>query len=186
MRRVLHLLHWQATVPGVTKSWTQLSNWAQWEESGFPWWLSGRESACWCRRCRRRGFDPWVRKIPWRRKWQPAPVFLPGESHGQGSLVGYSLSGCHRVRHDLMTKHQCVRVIQWKSQREWLPAERQMSRKPWQQCRAWSVLETNSRPSVPGAWWAERRGGRRGGSGWPCWVSQPPVRSLDSIPSVRD
>ena len=35
-------------------------------------------------------FDPWVRKIPWRRAWQPTPVFLPGESHGQRSLVGYS------------------------------------------------------------------------------------------------
>ena len=38
---------------------------------------------------RRPGFDPWVGKIPWRRKWQPSPVFLPGESHGQRSLVGY-------------------------------------------------------------------------------------------------
>ena len=36
------------------------------------------------------GFDPWVRKIPWRRKWQPTPVFFPGEFHGQRSLVGYS------------------------------------------------------------------------------------------------
>ena len=36
------------------------------------------------------GFNPWVRKIPWRRKWQPTPVFLPGESHGRRSLVGYS------------------------------------------------------------------------------------------------
>ena len=35
-------------------------------------------------------FDPWVGKIPWKRKWQPTTVFLPGESHGQGSLVGYS------------------------------------------------------------------------------------------------
>ena len=38
-------------------------------------------------------FDPWVGKIPWRRKWQPTPVFLPGESHGQRSLVGYRLWG---------------------------------------------------------------------------------------------
>ena len=45
----------------------------------------GKESACQCRRCE---FDPWVGKIPWRRKWQPTPVFLPGESHGQRSLVG--------------------------------------------------------------------------------------------------
>ena len=42
--------------------------------------VSGRESACQCRRC---GLDPWVWKIPWRRQWQPTPVFLPGKSHGQ-------------------------------------------------------------------------------------------------------
>ena len=39
---------------------------------------------------RENGFDPWVRKIPWRRKLQPTPVFLPGKSHGQKILVGYS------------------------------------------------------------------------------------------------
>ena len=42
---------------------------------------------------RRCGFHPWVGKIPWRRKWQPTPVFFPGESHGRRSLVGYSLWG---------------------------------------------------------------------------------------------
>ena len=41
--------------------------------------------------CRRPGFNPWVGKIPWRRKWQSTPVFLPGESQGQRILVGYSL-----------------------------------------------------------------------------------------------
>ena len=48
-------------------------------------WLSGKESACQCRICRRPGFDPWVEKIPWRRKWQPTPVFLPGESVDRGA-----------------------------------------------------------------------------------------------------
>ena len=43
--------------------------------------------------CRRCGFDPWVGKILWRWKWQPTLVFLPGESHGQGSLVGYRPQG---------------------------------------------------------------------------------------------
>ena len=49
------------------------------------------------------GFDPWVGKIAWqwRRQWQPTPVFLPGESHGQRSLAGYSPWGHERVRHDL-------------------------------------------------------------------------------------
>ena len=54
---------------------------------GLRCWLSGKESAC---QCRRRGFDPWVRKIPWRRNWQSTPVFLSGKSHGQRSLAGYS------------------------------------------------------------------------------------------------
>ena len=43
-----------------------------------------------CLECRRPGFDPWVGKIPWRRKWQPTPALLPGESHGGRSLVGSS------------------------------------------------------------------------------------------------
>ena len=45
----------------------------------------------------RRGFDPWVRKIPWRKAWQPTAVLLPGESHGQRSLVGYSPWGCRET-----------------------------------------------------------------------------------------
>ena len=44
-----------------------------------------------CLQCGRPGFEPWVGKIPWRRKWQSTPVLLPGKSHGQRSLVGYSL-----------------------------------------------------------------------------------------------
>ena len=46
---------------------------------------------CQCSRWKRCGFDPWVGKIPWRRAWQPIPVFFPGESHGQRSLVGYTV-----------------------------------------------------------------------------------------------
>ena len=53
-------------------------------------WLSGRESACQRRRHKSCRFDPWVGKIPWRRKWQAPPVFLPGESHRQRNLGGYS------------------------------------------------------------------------------------------------
>ena len=53
----------------------------------FP---GGSEVKSVCLQCGRPGFDPWVRKIPWRRKWHPTPVFLPRESHGQRSLVGYS------------------------------------------------------------------------------------------------
>ena len=52
----------------------------------LPWWLVVK----YCLQCRGRGFYPWVGKIPCSRKWQPTPMFLPGESHGQRSLVGYS------------------------------------------------------------------------------------------------
>jgi len=66
---------------------------------GFSGGASGKESACQYRRLKRQGFDPWVQKIPWRREWQPTPVFLPGESHGQRILVGYSPWG-RRVGHN--------------------------------------------------------------------------------------
>ena len=51
------------------------------------------EFTCQCRRCKRYKFDPWVGKMPWSWKWQHTPVFLPGESHGQRSLVGYRPRG---------------------------------------------------------------------------------------------
>ena len=69
----------------------------------LPMWLSGKESAC-------SAEDKWVpslgQEIPWEKKWQPTPVFLPGESHGQRSLVGYNPQGCKRVGHNLATKQQ--------------------------------------------------------------------------------
>ena len=54
---------------------------------------SGKEPACQRRRHKRQEFDSWVGKIPGRKAWQPTPVFLPGESHKQRSLVGYSPKG---------------------------------------------------------------------------------------------
>ena len=66
----------------------------------LPWWLRGQSV---CLQCGRPGFDPWIGKISWRRKWQPTPVFLPGESHGRRSLVGYSPRGSKKVRHDWAT-----------------------------------------------------------------------------------
>ena len=56
---------------------------------GFPGGTSGEEPTYQCRRYNRCRFDPWIRKIPWRRAQQSTSVFLPGESHGQRSLVGY-------------------------------------------------------------------------------------------------
>jgi len=83
-------------------------------KSGLAWWLSDKESPC---QCRRHWLDPWVRKIPWRRKWQPTPVFLPGKSHGQRSLVGYSPWGrkesdtaerLHFSMHYLLSQVYCL------------------------------------------------------------------------------
>jgi len=71
--------------------------------SSVPWWLSGKEPVYQCRGC---GFDPWVGKIPRRKKLQPTPVFLPGKSHGQRSLECYNPMGYKRVGHYLATKQQ--------------------------------------------------------------------------------
>ena len=52
---------------------------------GLPRWCSGKESACQCRRCKIQEFHHWVRKFPWRRKWQPTPVFFAGKSMDRGA-----------------------------------------------------------------------------------------------------
>ena len=70
------------------KSDRYLAQWRKFKpQMGLPRCLSGKESACQGRRPR---FDLWVRKIPWRSKWELTAVFLPGESHGERSLAGYS------------------------------------------------------------------------------------------------
>ena len=72
---------------------------------GFPSSASGKASV------KRRGFDSWIGKIPWRRAWQPTPVFLPGESHGHRSLAGYSPWGSKEsdlteaTNHGKLTNH---------------------------------------------------------------------------------
>ena len=99
---------WCAAVHGVAKSRTRLSDWTDkytlfmisviytcvcvcvYTHRLNPRWFSGKESTC---QCRRHGFDPWVRKIPWRRKWQPTPVFLPREFYEHRSLAGYIVRG---------------------------------------------------------------------------------------------
>ena len=63
----------------------------------LPRWHSCKESICQHRRLRRSMFDSWVNKIPWRRKWQLNPVFLPRKFHGQRSLAGYSPRCCKEL-----------------------------------------------------------------------------------------
>ena len=83
-------LWWAAEVLVDSKMNTNSTQWEGSHKHGCPNWLLGKGSACQCRWCRKPGFHFWVRKIPWRRKWQPTPVFLPAQSHGQRSLAGYS------------------------------------------------------------------------------------------------
>ena len=87
---------WHAAIHGVAKSQTRLSDFhfstliISARSLGLPlaqWLKKKKKSAGLCRRCR---FDLWVRKIPWRREWQPTSVFLSGESHRQRSLAGYN------------------------------------------------------------------------------------------------
>ena len=77
------------TVPG-DEQWRGYLHRGPGHRWGFPGGSVGKESVCQCRRCRRKGFDPPVGKIPWSRKWQHAPIFLPGRFCGQRSLTGYS------------------------------------------------------------------------------------------------
>ena len=88
----------------VRHAWITELNWPDTHR-----WRSDQESAC---QCRRHGFDPWVGKILWKRKWQPTPVFLLGKSHGWRSLAGYSPWGHKRMGHDLVTKQQLNRLEQ--------------------------------------------------------------------------
>ena len=74
----------------------------------LPRWLSDKESACQCKRLRRQAFDPWVGKIPWRREWQPTPVFLPGKIPWTEESGGLQSMGSQRVRHNCATKHAHV------------------------------------------------------------------------------
>ena len=67
----------------------------------------------WFRRCKRCGFHPWVRRMPWRKKRRPTLEFLPGKSHGQRSLVGYSPWGC---KESDMTEYRHTSLISCKDE----------------------------------------------------------------------
>ena len=82
--------------------------------TGLPWWLSGKEFACHCRRLR---LDPRTGKIPWRRKGQPTPVLLPGKFHGQRSLAGLQRPwGCKEPDTTLqLNNKKCLRTNRFSS-----------------------------------------------------------------------
>ena len=72
--------------------------------------VSSKEATCQCRRCRRQGFEPWFEKIPYRRKWQLTPVLLPGKSHGQKNLAGYSPRSC-KESDMTASEHACTHFL---------------------------------------------------------------------------
>ena len=83
------------------------------DQYGLPCGANGKGSTCQCRSCKRSRSDPWVGKNPWRRAWPPTPVFLPGESHGQRSLAGYSLWGCKELDTTKAIYHARMHIEMW-------------------------------------------------------------------------
>ena len=71
-----------------------------------------KETACNAGNVKRGGFDIWVKKIPWRRAWQPIPVFLPGKCHGQRNLAGYSPYGGKELDTNKVTMYTVHNVFQ--------------------------------------------------------------------------
>ena len=85
-----HSDEWILRVCGLLSQNDQFYNRRREDCQGFPGGSDSKESAC---SVGDLGFSPWVRKIPWRRKWQPTPVLLPGEFHGQRTLAGLQFIG---------------------------------------------------------------------------------------------
>ena len=88
------------------------------------------------RRCRRRGFNPWDRKIPQSRKWQPAPVFLPGKFHGQRSLTGCSPGGCKELDATEQQHHTLLLLLLF-CRRGWILKHRHVNRFPQGHLTVW-------------------------------------------------
>ena len=99
---------WQLTEMGshgVEHDWSNLACRHTCRYLVFPVGISSKEPDYQCRRCKRCGFHPWIGKIPWRRAWQPMPMFLPGESQGQRSLEGYGPQCCKELG---VTEYTCM------------------------------------------------------------------------------
>ena len=151
--------------------------------SRLPRWLTGKESTWQCRSCRRCRFDPCVGKTPWRRKWQPTPVFLPEESHGQRSLVCYSSQGPKRVRHDwsngaqrsslgpgngerCVAKSSCYLSWQWADHQTWERPSQTIQPQPGQppfrsptqsNHKLWELTHAGGPTSLPLEWFGTQK-----------------------------
>ena len=142
---------WRATVHGVSETQTKpqpLSTCT----AHSPGAASGRAHLpMW-----RPGSNPWVRKIPWRRKWWPTPVFLPGKFHGQRNLEVYSPWGSQKVGHDRACTHhvcKCVYLLNLLVIPKWwhFPCYLQICTEKWRIQASWHTLpaEAGSRVALP-------------------------------------
>ena len=96
------------SIPGLGRSPGKGNgNPLEYSEIWLPRGCSGKESTCRCRRRKAHRLSPWVRKVPWRRKRPPTPVFSPRKFHGQRSLVAYSPWGC---KESGTTEHTAVKL----------------------------------------------------------------------------
>ena len=118
---------------------------------GFPGGASGKESVCQFRRCKRHRFEPWVERFPWRSRWQSTPVFLPGKSHGQRSLV------VAKGRTSLSRHTTTFWALQYVQPYLW-PLPPDTSGKPCCSRQRFQTL-----PTVPGVGWVAGRGRKPSG-----------------------
>ena len=114
-------LLWQYSYNSLKKESAEhpvkLSIWSNSEYSnavfitGFPGGTSGKDPACQCKRSKKQGFNPWARKTLWRRRWQPTPVFLPGNPMDRGAWR----ATVHRVTESGKTEHTHIHntIIWW-------------------------------------------------------------------------
>ena len=98
-------------------------------------------------------FDPWIGKIPWRGKWQPTPVLMPGEFHGPRSLVGYSPWGCKKLEmtegiNSNKSDHECnacnkIQTLQWLTEPDvtatFASFSHSHSQSHWSPCYSWEI-----------------------------------------------
>ena len=108
---------------------------------GFPGGACAKEPGCQCRRYKRCSFNPWVKKFPWRKAWQPTPTFLPKESNGKKSLAGHGLQGYKELDMTEVTQHasRACRLKEWVTSGQTTNRERVQLR----------VQSTRARPSLP-------------------------------------
>ena len=128
-----------------------------------------KESACQCRWYKRCRSNPWVRKIPWRRAWQPTPVFLPGESHGQKSLVGHNWvteQQSRAVQITSINSTSSIRIVN--HQKIWLASNTEQKHWPGKTQPCSSCHTQGSRGILQHYMWTGHLGLSR------CSVSHPP------------